>query len=241
MSLRDHIRALFAHYPRQNWWPAQSRFEVIVGAVLVQNTAWVNVEKALANLRRAKVLNLQGIRAARLAHLEMLVRPAGFYRQKAARLKRFVTFLDERYGGSLPRMFRQNPEILRAELLALNGIGPETADSILLYAGGHPVFVVDAYTRRIFERHRLSTARLPYDELRVVIENEVQSLLPLMPAGVGIPRHPSSRASRIRLGDVAAAYNDLHAMIVRVGVDYCRTKPDCTNCPLQPFLQDHLS
>ena len=243
VSLRDHILALFAHYPKQNWWPARSRFEVVVGTILVQNTAWANVEKALAHLRRANLLNLPGMRAVSVERLEMLVRPAGFYRQKAARLKRFVQFLDDRYDGSFTRMFRQNTAALRAELLALNGIGPETADSILLYAGGHPVFVVDAYTRRIFERHALApqAARISYDALRHQIEDETRALLPLTPKGAVAPRHSVSRLSRLRLRSESAAYNELHAMIVRVGVDHCRSTPDCEKCPLQPLLQDHLS
>ena len=238
MSLREHILALFAHYPKQNWWPAQSRFEVIAGAILVQNTAWINVEKALLNLRRAKLLNAAGIRRVPLSRLEQLVRPAGFYRQKAARLKLFVTFLDKHHGGSLTRMFRQPTAALRAELLSLNGIGPETADSILLYAGGHPIFVVDAYTRRIFERHRLdaNAMRAAYDSLRLKIESEVRPLLPLVPSGTGTPRHPASRASRMSIDAEGDAYSELHAMIVRVGVDHCRAKPDCTKCPLARFL-----
>jgi endonuclease-3 related protein len=238
VSLRDHIQTLFAHYPQQNWWPAHSRFEVIAGAILVQNTAWGNVEKALSSLRRAKLLNISGIRGVSLARLEALVKSAGFYRQKALRLKAFVQFLDERYGGSLMRMFKQNTAKLRTELLQVHGIGPETADSILLYAGGHPVFVVDAYTRRIFGRHQLAAdaGRVPYDHLRSQIEAEVSRLLPLVAIGTGSPRHPSSRVSRMPRDAKAAAYNDLHAMIVRVGVDHCRSKPNCTKCPLQPLL-----
>jgi endonuclease III related protein len=236
VSLREHILALFAHYPKPNWWPAQSRFEVIAGAILVQNTAWTNVEKALLNLRRAKLLNIDGVRRMELARLEELIRPAGFFRQKAARLKLFVAFLDECYRGSLTRMFRQPTDTLRAELLNLNGIGPETADSILLYAGGHPIFVIDTYTRRIFERHGLDAMRTPYDSLRQRVEAEVRTLLPLLPAGMGTPRHPASRTSRMPMITEAAAYRDLHALIVHVGVDHCRSTPDCTKCPLARFL-----
>ncbi len=170
VAIRAYYRKLFSAWGRQHWWPAQSRFEVIVGAYLTQNTAWTNVEKALANLRRARRLTIRGIRRTPLAELEQLIRPAGYFRQKAQRLKTFVGFLDERYGGSLARMFARPTAELRGELLALNGVGPETADSILLYAGNHPAFVVDAYTRRILERHGIVTARASYDEIRKLFE-----------------------------------------------------------------------
>lgn len=132
---------------RQHWWPAQSRFEVIVGAYLTQNTSWSNVEIAMRNLRSVHVLTVDGVRTIPLAELERLIRSSGYFRQKARKLKRFVKFLDRCYGGSLTRMFAQPTARLREQLLSLNGVGPETADSILLYAGQHPVFVVDAYTR----------------------------------------------------------------------------------------------
>ncbi len=169
-AIRAYYRKLFAAWGRQHWWPAQSRFEVIVGAYLTQNTAWTNVEKALANLRRARRLTIPGIRRTPQLELEQLIRSAGYFRQKAQRLKTFVGFLDERYGGSLARMFRRPTVELRGELLALNGVGPETADSILLYAGNHPAFVVDAYTRRILERHGIVTASASYDEIRELFE-----------------------------------------------------------------------
>jgi endonuclease III related protein len=152
-AIRAYYHTLFSAWGRQHWWPAQSRFEVIVGAYLTQNTAWTNVEKALGNLRKARLSDGQRNPAHAAGELEQLIRPSGYFRQKAQRLKTFVRFLDERYGGSLARMFARPTAELRDELLALNGVGPETADSILLYAGNHPVFVVDAYTRRILERH----------------------------------------------------------------------------------------
>ena len=145
-EIRNYYSALSRAWGAQHWWPAETQFEVIVGAYLTQNTAWTNVERALANLRRANLLSVEGIRAVRLPRLQRLIRPSGYFRQKAKRLKMFVAFLDDRYEGSLPEMFSQPTEKLREELLGLNGIGPETADSILLYAGNHPVFVVDAYT-----------------------------------------------------------------------------------------------
>jgi endonuclease-3 related protein len=147
---------------RQHWWPAQSRFEVIVGAFLTQNTNWSNVEIAMRKLRSAGVLNVDGIRELPIDRLEQLVRSSGYFRQKAARLKNFVRFLDDTYSGSLTRVFAQPTATLREQLLSLNGVGPETADSILLYAGQHPIFVVDAYTRRIAARHGILPADADY-------------------------------------------------------------------------------
>lgn len=169
-AIRAYYAALLGRWGPQHWWPAQSRFEVIVGAFLTQNTAWTNVEKALGRLRRARRLSLGGIRATPERELAELIRPSGYFRQKAHRLKRFVAWLDAAYGGSLDRMFAQPTARLREELLALHGVGPETADSILLYAGGHEVFVVDAYARRIFERHGLASKKAKYEELRALVE-----------------------------------------------------------------------
>src|SRR5271157_4119973 len=176
--IRAYYHALFAAWGRQHWWPARSRFEVIVGAYLTQNTSWSNVERALASLRQARRLSINGIRRTPRPKLEQLVRSAGYFRQKAQRLKTFVRFLDRRYGGSLTRMFAQPTAQLREELLALNGVGPETADSILLYAGNHPVFVVDAYTRRILERHRIISPRASYDEIRELFEEALAEVAP---------------------------------------------------------------
>jgi endonuclease III related protein len=169
-AIRAYYRTLFSAWGRQHWWPAQSRFEMIVGAYLTQNTAWTNVEKALRNLRKARLLTICGIRRTPQPELEPLIRPAGYFRQKAQRLKIFVSYLDAGYGGSLARMFARPTAELRDELLALHGVGPETADSILLYAGNHPVFVVDAYTRRILERHRIVAANASYEEIRQLFE-----------------------------------------------------------------------
>lgn len=169
-AIRAYYRKLFSAWGRQHWWPAQSRLEMVVGAYLTQNTSWTNVEKALGNLRRARLLTLSGIRRTPQPELEQLIRPAGYFRQKAQRLKTFVGLLDEPYGGSFMRMFAQPTGELRDQLLALNGVGPETADSILLYAGNHPVFVVDAYTRRILERHQIIPSAATYDEIRRLFE-----------------------------------------------------------------------
>ncbi len=231
--------ALLRRYGPQNWWPAQSRFEVVVGAYLTQNTNWINVEKAIANLRSARALSLEALRKLPLSKLEFLIRSSGYYRQKALKLKTFIRYLDKNYSGSLDRMFAQATEKLREELLALHGVGPETADSILLYAGGHPVFVVDAYTRRILERHALISPKTPYKEIRRLIEEAVQSTEPesLLRAERGAdPRHPQSRMSRAARTGLAQHYNELHALIVRTGNQHCRSTPNCEGCPLRDFL-----
>jgi endonuclease-3 related protein len=235
-----YYTALLVRYGPQNWWPARSRFEVIVGAYLTQNTNWSNVEKALLNLRRARRLGVKGIRETPIDELETLVRPSGYFRQKARNLKTFIAFLDQQYSGSLSRMFAQPTEKLRSELLELNGVGPETANSILLYAGNHPVFVVDAYTRRVLLRHGIIGEKTGYEEIRAMIElaissSEAESLV-VQNSGSD-PRHGISRMSSSARSVLAQHYNELHALIVRVGNHYCRTKPICEGCPLQSFLK----
>jgi endonuclease-3 related protein len=239
-QLPSYYTTLLARYGPQNWWPARSRFEVIVGAYLTQNTNWSNVEKALLNLRRARRLSITAMREVPIDELESLVRPSGYFRQKARNLKTFLAFLDCQYSGSLSRMFAQPTEKLRAELLELNGVGPETADSILLYAGNHPVFVVDAYTRRVLRRHEIIDEKTGYEEIRSMIEHaisssEAESLV--VQNAVPDPRHAVSRMSSSARGVLAQHYNELHALIVRVGNHYCRTKPICAGCPLQSFLK----
>ncbi|HEU4413593.1 MAG TPA: endonuclease III domain-containing protein [Candidatus Angelobacter sp.] len=235
----SYYTSLLTHYGPQNWWPARSRIEVIIGAYLTQNTNWSNVEKALKNLRRARMLSLRALRRISLERLEELIRPSGYYRQKARKLKTFVEFLDRSYSGSLTLMFAQPTKNLRAELLALNGVGPETADSILLYAGGHPVFVVDAYTRRILERHRIINAKGAYEEIRALAEQAIQEAEAesLLASNPGLnPRHAVSRMSRARRSPLAQHYNELHALIVRIGSDHCRATASCEGCPLQKYL-----
>ena len=239
-QIARYYTALLARYGPQNWWPARSRFEVIVGAYLTQNTNWSNVEKAMANLRRARRLSVSAIRAMPLDELEAFVRPSGYFRQKARNLKTFIAFLDQQYSGSLTRMFAQPTAKLRAELLDLNGVGPETADSILLYAGNHPVFVVDAYTRRVLLRHSIINEKTSYEEIRSLIEQAISSseARSLVVPNLGTdPRHGVSRMSSAARSVRAQHYNELHALIVRVGNHYCRTKPNCEGCPLQSFLK----
>jgi endonuclease-3 related protein len=252
-TIRAFYQTLFRAWGHQHWWPAQSRFEVVVGAFLTQNTAWTNVEKAMAQLRRARVLSLSGIRNTPLSQLEQLIRSAGYFRQKAARLNNFVAHLDERHAGSLHRMFARPTAELREELLALNGIGPETADSILLYAGNHPVFVVDAYTRRILDRHRILPPNAPYDTIRNLFETSLaapefvaeceahfhslatrNSRLGTRPEGAS---HPPSRISTVPRSATAQLFNEMHGLIVGVGKNFClKSKALCDQCPLRVFL-----
>jgi len=226
---------LLRHYGQQNWWPARNRFEVIIGAYLTQNTKWMNVEKAMSNLRRAGKLSVAGIRQTPISELEQLIRPAGYFRQKAERLKIFVRFLDENYAGSLARLFSLPVPTLRQNLLELKGVGPETADSIILYAAGKPSFVVDAYTRRILERHNWAEASTPYDDIKAAFESALAG-----GSGSGIPahdpRHPPSQMSRLRTEPTAQLYNEVHAVIVRVGNAFCRSKANCDQCPLRVLL-----
>jgi endonuclease III related protein len=239
LEIISYYIALYSRWGPQNWWPAQSRLEVIVGAYLTQNTAWSNVEKAIGNLRQARVLSLKGLREVPLRRLETLVRPSGYFRQKAKKLKTFIRFLDKNYGGSLDRMFVQPTEKIREELLALNGVGPETADSILLYGGNHSVFVVDTYTRRILERHGIINNRPGYEEIRALLEEAVTGAEPgqlSVDQHGAEPRHPVSRMSCASSNELAQHYNELHALIVRVGNQYCRSTPKCEKCPLREFL-----
>jgi endonuclease-3 related protein len=194
-----------------HWWPAQTPFEVIVGAILTQSTAWGNVERAIANLRAARVLTPSAMLRISTPRLAMLVRPSGYFRQKAKKLKAFVRFLQAGYGGSLKRMFLTPTLELREKLLSVHGIGPETADSILLYAGNHPVFVVDAYTHRIFGRHGITAGRPDYEKVRALVE-------------ASIPRRTE-------------LFNEFHALIVNTGKNWCRkSAPRCEECPLRQLL-----
>lgn len=242
-----YYRELFRAWGPQHWWPAETRFEVIVGAYLTQNTAWTNVELALANLRQAQTLSVEGIRKAPLRKLERLIRPSGYFRQKAARLKTFVAYLDEKYASSLDKLFAQPTEKLRLELLGLNGIGPETADSILLYAGNHPVFVVDAYTRRILDRHEIMAAKADYEEIRQLFERSLEPAVqrqehkpasaPRLEAGFREAAHPPSAMSMAERTALVQVYNEMHGLIVGIGKTYCRkSQPQCDECPLQRFL-----
>jgi endonuclease-3 related protein len=247
-QIRGLFTPLFRAWGRQHWWPAESRFEVIVGAFLTQNTAWTNVELAMAKLRAANILSQDGVRRTALADLERLIRSAGYFRRKAQRLKTFVAHVDEKYQGSLERMFARPTAELRAELLALNGIGPETADSILLYAGNHEVFVVDAYTRRILDRHGILPESAKYEDIRALFEraltsefatNVAQQLT--VEADAGKQRsstyHARSAMSEERRSHRAQLFNEMHGLIVRVAKNYCQSgRVLCEECPLKVTL-----
>jgi endonuclease-3 related protein len=205
--LTDIYNRLLATFGPQRWWPADSPFEVIIGAILTQNTNWQNVEKAITNLRAANAISVDQIDQLRPAELENLIRPSGFFRQKTERLQIFTRFLRAGYDGELEQLFSLEDDALRRLLLDLPGIGPETADSILLYAAGRPSFVVDAYTQRIFQRLGLVATTSGYEETRAMF---MQNL-------------PSD----------ADLFNEYHALIVRLAKEHCRkNNPLCSDCPL---------
>jgi endonuclease-3 related protein len=210
-NARAYYDALFAVHGPQHWWPGRTRFEIIVGAILVQNTSWTNVATAIEHLRHAKLLTPRAIEKISTPRLQRLIRSSGYFRQKTKKLKAFVHFLRREYQGSLSKMSRAPTQTLRDQLLAIHGIGPETADSILLYAAKHPVFIVDAYTRRILERHGHPHARLGYEDVRQLFERN--------------------------LAPDVALYNEFHALIVHTGKHFCRPRdPRCGECPLKPLL-----
>lgn len=243
------VRAMYRKLTRawgpQHWWPAETPLEVIVGAILGQNTAWTNVERAMASLRAADALNLDAIRSLPLPRLEQLVRSSGYYRQKAQKLKSFVGFLDQSYGGSLEKMFAVSTAGLRTQLLSLKGIGNETADAILLYAGNHEIFVVDAYARRILERHGAVEPSARYDEIRILVENALQRQRPpnLSPGEIARPPrlviHQPSVMSVAKRNSTTQVYNDMHGLFVQIGKHYChKREARCEQCPLQSVLPD---
>jgi endonuclease III related protein len=208
--LRDYFDALLAHYGPPKGWPGGSPFEIMVGAILAQNTAWKNVEKAIRNLKTYDLLDARKIHELDQDTLALAIKPAGTYNLKAARLKGFVAWFLERFEGDVERMKKASPDRLREELLEVRGVGPETADAILLYALDMPVFVVDAYTHRVLTRHELAMEEATYEDLKEYFERS-------------LPRN-------------AKLFNDFHALIVSVGKDFCRPKARCEECPLKPFL-----
>ncbi len=211
IAIQRFYDRLFSALGPQGWWPARTPAEVVLGAILTQNTAWGNVEKALSRLRRKRLLSFAALEKVPQRRLARLIRPSGYFNQKAKKVKHFLRFWHKHHGRSLARMFRTTTERLRQELLSVNGIGRETADSILLYAGNHPVFVVDAYTRRILERHQLIGTKASYEEIRRLFESNLD-------------RDPKM-------------YNEYHALLVEVGKNWCkRRNPDCRGCPLGVFL-----
>ncbi|NIA15339.1 MAG: endonuclease III domain-containing protein [Nitrospiraceae bacterium] len=209
-SLADMYRLMSEHFGPTHWWPGDSPFEIAVGAILTQNTAWTNVERAIANLKRAKLLSPRKILDCPADALEEALTPSGYFRVKAKRLRHFCDYLVTGHRGSVKRMAQLPRDELRAELLQVNGIGPETADDILLYACDHVVFVVDAYTRRILSRHGLVDPGIGYEDLRALFERHVP---------------PDLRI-----------YQEYHGLIVFIGKEFCRRKPNCAECPLHSLL-----
>jgi endonuclease-3 related protein len=198
---------LHRRYGPQRWWPARSRFEVVVGAILTQNAAWRNAERAIARLRDAGALDLRAVLRLPPARLATLLRPSGTFRLKARRLRAFARHVKMRHGGRLERLLALPLPALRAELRGIAGVGPETADAIALYAAGRPIFVVDAYTKRILARHRLVAPDADY----VTVQTLLMTHLPHDPA----------------------LFNEYHALLVRVGKEHCGTRPRCEGCPLR--------
>lgn len=223
-DLRRAYRLMRARFGHQHWWPGETPFEVCVGAILTQNTSWINVERAITNLKAAQVLEPRKLFALPERKLAELIRPAGYFNVKARRLRSFLRVLIEEFGGDLERLFAGKTSEVRARLLAIHGVGPETADSLLLYAGGHRSFVIDAYTDRIFQRHnwsskpKVQSSKLSagYDELKALCESAL-----------------NEKAGAAQLD----YWQDYHAQLVMAGKHFCRTRaPRCDNCPLKPLL-----
>ncbi len=212
--LSDYYQTALEKLGPQHWWPGETPFEVCVGAILTQNTNWKNVEKAITNLKKKNLLEAHKLHALPINELAELIRPAGYFNIKAKRLKNFLTFLINDYQGDLANMSHESIETLREKLLSVRGIGPETADSMILYALNKPSFVVDAYTRRIFVRHQVVSEEADYYEIKGHFEchvsNDVQN------------------------------YNEFHALIVNIGKNWCRPKnPDCEHCPWRCYLPEN--
>ncbi|MDP6558649.1 MAG: endonuclease III domain-containing protein [Candidatus Binatia bacterium] len=199
-------RRLYGRYGDLHWWPGETPLEISVGAILTQNTAWTNVEKAIEHLKEKRALSVAAL--SRLSHtrLARLVKSAGYFNVKARRLKNFNSFISSHFGGSLKRMLNEETHVLREKLLSVNGTGPETADSILLYAAGKPIFVIDAYTKRILSRHGVMPYERSYEDYQRLFMKHLRPDVPL--------------------------YNQFHAMLVYAGKDYCRRRPLCESCPL---------
>ncbi len=205
-SLLQIYQKLYQEFGPQYWWPAETQFEVIVGAILTQNTNWGNVEKAILRLKAEKVLSERALRDIPAGKLAALIKPAGYFNVKARRLKNFIRFMFKEYDGSLKAMGREELSHLRHKLLAVNGIGPETADSILLYALDKPVFVVDAYTKRFLYRHNLISPKAEYHQIQDLFTKHFDADIPL--------------------------FQEYHALIVALGKNYCKPTPLCDRCPL---------
>jgi endonuclease-3 related protein len=214
--LRRAYRLMRRRFGHQHWWPGDTPFEICVGAILTQNTSWRNVERAIAALKRARAFSPRRMHALAPDELAALIRPAGYFNVKARRLRSFVAVLMDEFGGRLDRLFAGPTARVRDRLLAVNGIGPETADSMLLYAGNHQVFVIDAYTRRVFARHGWHRPDATYDELQALCTHAYRG---------GASDRELDR------------FQDCHAQWVVIGKDFCRPRtPRCAECPLLSLL-----
>jgi len=209
MAMYDAMREHFGH---RNWWPGDGPMEICIGAILTQNTNWGNVKRALANLKSADCLSIHVLHACQQGELAEMLRPAGYYNVKAKRLKNFIAHVHETCGDDIEKFLNRPVEDLRAELLSINGIGRETADSMILYAAGKASFVVDAYTARIFLRHGLTSVDDDYESIKELCESTLDEDVEL--------------------------WNDFHAQLVAVGANHCKPKPTCAGCPLEPFAHD---
>ncbi|NLA75796.1 MAG: endonuclease III domain-containing protein [Deltaproteobacteria bacterium] len=204
--LMEMFNLMLVQFGPQHWWPGDGPFEMMVGAMLTQNTSWTNVEKAINNLKVMNLLTVEAIHEIPVERLADIVRPAGYYNIKASRLKNLVNMLMERYGGNIFRLFDEDMDAQRTTLLSVKGIGPETADSIILYAAKKPIFVIDAYTHRILNRHNMADDQAAYDEMQDIFMSSLE------------PDHN--------------LFNEFHALIVRTAKLYCRKIPQCDKCPL---------
>lgn len=201
---------LHEHFGNQGWWPGETPFETMIGAVLAQNTSWLNVTKAIINLKTAGMLRYETICLCSVDEIAQYIRPAGYYNLKAQRLRNLLEMIEGDYNGNVEQFLHDDLAVARERLLSVKGIGPETADSILLYACGHPIFVVDMYTHRVFSRHNLVDEETDYHTMQAVFMNHL----------------PHDRE----------LFNEFHALVVRVAATYCKkTKPLCGQCPLQGF------
>ncbi len=206
--IRKFYQELHKKFGPQDWWPGETALECILGAILTQNTSWKNVEKAIDNLKRENLISVEDLSLIQTDELAELIRPSGYYNQKALKIKSFISFLVEEFAGSLDSMFAADKSLLRDKLLSIKGIGPETADSIMLYAGGIPVFVVDAYTWRVLYRHGLAPEQTSYGEIQEIFT--------------------------VSLQEDAAIFNEYHALLVKLGKEHCRKRePLCAGCPLE--------
>ncbi len=213
--LQELYRRLYQHFGHQNWWPGDTPFEILIGAILTQNTNWKNVERAIANLKKDGLLSLAALSALSREQLAEYIRPAGYYNIKADRLRNFFSLINGQWGGDLDSFLRLPASVLREELLSVKGIGPETADSMVLYAAGKPVFVVDTYTHRILIRHEIIDEFFDYYMIQELFMDNLK--------------------------EDSTLFNEYHALIVQVGKEFCKkSRPNCERCPLSGLNGRHF-